>query len=523
MNHLMRGKRRNWVCLSLLAAAGLILWLGYQRRSGEPLAPVSPPIARPGTLAAPAPLDRTAPDKTLPPASLRLANTRSSPGQLLANPRAILLENALFDTALPVVPPPLALRTKGDSGTYIVQSRRPPGRWFRTLLTDAGAAVVAYIPNRAYLVRAPRSVARFLEASPLVQSVLPYEPYYKLKAELLALGVEGRPMAPETRLRVVLFADSEARTRQDLEALGAVVIAEDQSPFGPTLELRFPRLGNDERPGLLAGLACLPGIQEIEPIHPRLPANDLVRATTGIAPTSIAATNYLNLTGANVLVEINDTGVDATHPDLAGRVSGDSTNSLTDFNGHGTHVAGIIAGSGQDSTAVTNAAGSLMPAVPGQFRGMAPSARLFATAGGTDTYLQQAAASTQALISNNSWTYASGGYDLAAASYDAAVRNASPAASGSQSVLFVFAAGNAGGGQDDGTGGQANSILSPATAKNVITVGALEAGPSTDGRGLGLLRSCHASVADQPTVAPAHRHQQPRRRFFQPRKRRPRG
>ena len=49
-----------------------------------------------------------------------------------------------------------------------------------------------------------------------------------------------------------------------------------------------------------------------------------------------------------------------------------------------------------------------------------------------------------------------------------------PGNTGSQPVLFVFAAGNNGGGDDDGTGGSGDTILSPGTAKNVITVGALE-------------------------------------------------
>ena len=45
---------------------------------------------------------------------------------------------------------------------------------------------------------------------------------------------------------------------------------------------------------------------------------------------------------------------------------------------------------------------------------------------------------------------------------------------GSQPVLFVFGAGNAGNGAADGSGGSPDSIQSPATAKNVITVGAIE-------------------------------------------------
>ncbi len=63
---------------------------------------------------------------------------------------------------------------------------------------------------------------------------------------------------------------------------------------------------------------------------------------------------------------------------------------------------------------------------------------------------------------------------MAAASYDFATRDALPFSTGSQPVLFVFSAGNGGEGTDLGTQGAADTIMSPGTAKNVITVGALE-------------------------------------------------
>lgn len=75
-------------------------------------------------------------------------------------------------------------------------------------------------------------------------------------------------------------------------------------------------------------------------------------------------------------------------------------------------------------------------------------------------------------ISSNSWGPPAGGaYNADAQAYDALVRDAQPAGStfptdGNQEYTIVFSAGNSGSGT--------NTISSPGTAKNVITVGAAE-------------------------------------------------
>lgn len=82
------------------------------------------------------------------------------------------------------------------------------------------------------------------------------------------------------------------------------------------------------------------------------------------APAAWAA----GYTGGAVPVGVLDTGVDATHPDLAQAVAASA--DLTDGGdgidraGHGTHVASIIAGSGAASA--------------GRYRGMAPDVQLYA-------------------------------------------------------------------------------------------------------------------------------------------------
>jgi subtilisin family serine protease/subtilisin-like proprotein convertase family protein len=482
----------------LLLVGGASFW---HAKRGFPQAIVQPATA--STSLEPLPLLSQSPNvPALQPTSpLRLTNTATPLSQLVHNRRAVLLENAWLDTsglartgqgqvAGPVSGLPLAipehLRAPGEPGAYVVQSRGPLDDTFRALLWTSGASIVSYIPNNAYLVRASASAAQQLGANPRTQAVLPYEPYYKLQPALLEIAAAQKPLLPGTELKVLLFPEARAGALEGLRDLGLELLSEEHSPFGPVLHVRAanPRRQSSgiEAASILSALAQLPAVQRIELPHARVLANDLSRARVGVAADSVCRENYLGLTGTNVLVNVNDSGVDDSHADLTNRVFSDHPVSLTDTNGHGTHVAGIIAGSGLESTSVAYASGSVMPAASNQFRGLAPAARLFvmeadpnARPSSSDTYLQETAARTNAFISNNSWHYDNDTtYDLAAASYDAAVRDALPGVSGSQPVLFVFGAGNAGNGADDGTGGSPDSVQSPGTAKNVITVGAID-------------------------------------------------
>ncbi len=536
-------------CVFALAGA----WL-FWPRGGAPSPGRSPAAAvasAPGAVARPG---VAVPENTGSPSAagtnqlaFRLANTSkaSTPqgyDELTRAPHAILLENASIDTDTKLeLNLPSHLRAAGDPGAFIVQARGAIDGAFRAQLMAAGAQIVSYIPNNAFLVRLPSAGVPALAANARIQAVLPYEPYYKISSAmpagtmpqpsaaaaakisspprptLLDLAVKQKPLPAGTYLTLGLFRDGAAATEAQIVNLGGVIVGRDRSPFGPIVRVQAPA-------DWLA-LARLPGVQIVEPAHLRVSANDLSRPTLGVSATSVSPTNYLNLSGSNVLVEVNDTGIDAGHPDLTGRVSFDFTGSTNDTDGHGTFVAGQIAGDGTMSATVTNASGSIMPGTNGQFRGQAPLARLFSVGGigtrggvndtdladridlgGNDTnffyygltnffipgpsiylhhnaylappypdwYLQEAPAVTNALISNNSWNNGDAAYDLAAASYDAATRDALPEVTGPQSVLFVFSAGNYGGGNNLGNGGNSDSILSPATAKNVITVGALE-------------------------------------------------
>jgi subtilisin-like proprotein convertase family protein len=445
------------------------------------LASISPrPVATPASVVA-------EPDETEPPRDPRfphrLRNTTRPIEQLARMDSAVLLENAFLDTARGIeLPIPDHLRAEADPGSFIVQSHAALDNTFYGRLREAGAEFIAYVPNHAALVRADAAAARQLAALPSIRAVLPYEPYFKVAQNLLSFAVEEQALPPEQLLNLVLFPGEREATLTALETLGMEAIAEDRTPFGPLVTI-VPL------PDSLPELARLRGVQRIEPSAPRVLLNDRARVRMRIAEDTFALTNHFNLTGTNIIVNVNDTGVDAQHPDLRRRVFSTDTNAFTleDRDGHGTHVAVTLAGSGAESESVSNAFGSFPGA---DFRGMAPHVDLFVLpidlgAGPlvSDSYLQESAATNyfitegraNAFISNNSWAYDNQfDYNSAAASYDAAVRNALPFASGPHPGIYVFGAGNQGFGLDSGIGGVPGSILSPATAKNVITVGALE-------------------------------------------------
>lgn len=497
-----------WIVISLLSLAGAWYFWRLGDRWAVEKQSAREKLAVPGKKSSRLPTDVVIPAATAPMVlftqplqaqavaalhqdklKYHLSNTSKTPQQMLRDAHAVHLENALIDTRLPLaLNIPAHLRAAGEPGSYIVQSRGVIDDAFRAKLREAGADWISYIPNNAALVRATASTAQKLATQAGTQAVLPFEPYYKLIGAVLPAAISQDPIPEGLGLNVVVFADALAATKLELQKLGVAVVGESRSAFGPMLSVRPPEQN-------WFAVATLAGVQTVESWQPRVSANDRSRVRLGVSTNTLVENNYLNLTGSNVLVALVDSGVDVTHPDLTNRVF-TLTNYptlLVDSNGHGTHVAGIIAGTGVVCTNPVNVGGRLAAMDFGSvtnagFRGKAPAANLFAlplvlannrsgsdAGGGSDAFLQERAAETNALISNNSWHYANQNtYSIAAASYDAAVRDALPGATGSQPVQFVFAAGNSGGGGDNGQGGSSDTIMSPGTAKNVITVGSIE-------------------------------------------------
>ncbi|MEV0681442.1 S8 family serine peptidase [Actinosynnema sp. NPDC050436] len=164
------------------------------------------------------------------------------------------------------------------------------------------------------------------------------------------------------------------------------------------------------------------------------------------------------LDGRGVKVAVVDTGVDARHPDLAGRVaaaedfSGDG--DATDHNGHGTHVASTIAGDGKASG--------------GRYRGVAPAATLLSA----KVFGQSGEGDTSQVMAGVEWAVAQGA-DVVNLSLGAGPTDGMDPLSGlidrlsaKTGTLFVVAAGNAGPAD--------RSVTTPGAASSALTVGAVD-------------------------------------------------
>lgn len=207
----------------------------------------------------------------------------------------------------------------------------------------------------------------------------------------------------------------------------------------------------------------------------------------------------LRTSGGHPIVAVFDTGYDdgsgvggSYHPDLAGKLVAEgnyvlnwNTPAIEDTRGHGTMVAGIIAGNGTLSGKKDKQGFYLGT-------GIAPDVKLVAVQvmdskdqppcvlkhsfGDPPTKIDEAIAFSRvagAVIGNHSWNMGFTTYDSMARLFDQRVIDGAPSTPGLQPMTMVVAAGNAG--IQTGSG-----ILSPANAKNVIAVGATQSyRPST--------------------------------------------
>lgn len=217
-----------------------------------------------------------------------------------------------------------------------------PGRerigFFRETHTPARPGDITVVPSDALaLVASGRLDSRLFDVSELLRQHLADSAG---SLPLIVTASDGSPAATPPATTAV----------RDLPSVRGTALRQDR------------RRGTEFWSWLTAGSALRAGVGKVWLDGLAAPALDVSVPQIG-APAAWQA----GYTGRGVTVGVLDTGVRADHPDLAGKVveAQDFTGTRPDAGddlGHGTHVAGIIAGSGAASG--------------GRYRGVAPDARL---------------------------------------------------------------------------------------------------------------------------------------------------
>jgi hypothetical protein len=394
-----------------------------------------------------------------------------------------------------------------EPGYYFVQFTGPITREMKGRAEQAGADLLSYVPNNAYLARMSEETRRQVEELPIVRWVGIYQPAFRISEPLRSRVEKGliekpppsrelkiqppagaAPAGPQRlQLTVLVFQGEEPeRVGAEIESLGGTVAMTSKDSRGSKLLVEIP-------PERLDDLARIQGVKWIEPFELPTLRNDTARGVINVAPVWSAPPG---LTGAGQIIAVADTGLDSgvndatLHDDFEGRVvaldsspvqaylgvlNAGADDGASDLDsGHGTHVAGSCVGDGTVSG--------------GAFSGVAPDAGLVfhaieqwtdQTAPDPDGYsltgipfdlapFFQQAYDAGARIHTNSW----GGGDPG--EYDAFSEDVDQFVWDHPDALILYAAGNDGEDADLDSVIDAGSVTPPGTCKNCLTVGASE-------------------------------------------------
>jgi subtilisin family serine protease len=376
---------------------------------------------------------------------------------------------------------------------FVVQFKNVPNESDRAALISRGAQIFKYLPDDAYIIRATTQSIKQIHALNQINAVVPYTNKFKVSPDFAPFSV-----FTSDKTESVLIKTFKAQfTKEVLESIKAVSSnIEIEVAEGSAILLNIPQ-------NLIARVAAIQGIDHVQPyvkmelvgmglkdllaptpsedtpVNPPAPTGDYTDLSgyeDGTKVMNFDSAWAAGLTGQGQLAAMADTGLDSgdaatIHSDFGGAIQsgyihGLFAKSWSDPMGHGTHVAGSILSRGTNSG--------------GKIKGGAYDAKIIAQGMWSpmmenltvppqlDSLFKQAY-TDGARVHSNSWGAARnfGSYDNFAVQADEFVWN-------NPEMLPVFAAGNSGVDHDKDGRIDPNSIGTPGTAKNVLTVGASE-------------------------------------------------
>ncbi len=404
-----------------------------------------------------------------------------------ARPAPIYIQSGAFIPQAGVSEKSINAALANGSKYFIIQFSGPVQQEWKDALTAQGIEILHYIPDYAFKVRMNPTAAAFLARQAYVSAAIPFQGRFKLGPSMVA---DSSPRI--YRIRVENGADA-ASTQKLIARAGIEILSAD----GDSLYI-------------VADSAQVNSVADIEDVASINNFYLNESHSTGARPAgnevgggSIIGANVANARGydgSTQIVAVADTGLGggtaaSAHADIpAARVTGifnwagtaggcfqtiTNDGAIDVDSGHGTHTAGSVLSDGNAS---------------GIGKGSAPAARLVFQStenwvkilnlcktlyGYTDGYyltglpsdlklLFQEAYNAGARVHSNSWGSAvAGDYTADSVNVDSFVWT-------NRDMVITFSAGN------EGTDANADGLIdndsigSPGTSKNVITVGASE-------------------------------------------------
>jgi serine protease AprX len=397
-----------------------------------------------------------------PPIRLKVGAFSPAAGERLPLPSRLSIDPGSLDVSKPEY--------------YIVQFSGPVQQIWLEQISTTGGEIKSYIPDFAFKVRMTPEMATVISQLTNVLWVGIYQPGYKLDPSLVRGG------AQLYKLRVEIGADNHQIVAA-IQDTGTTIVRQD----GDFLVV----LASSSQLDALARVSDVAWIENFRFFekHNEYGGGVIMGSNTA---------NANGYDGSSQIVAVADTGlgsgiISTAHPDIpAERIAAIQDFSALDDpdcydvipdgpqdvdSGHGTHTALSVLGDGGAS---------------GEGKGVAPAARLIFQA--VEEYLDiikscipkypdgyyligipldladlfQPAYNAGARVHSNSWgSDAAGDYTPDSASADSFIWN-------NPDFLITFSSGNAGIDADSNGVIDSGSVGSPATAKNVLTVGASE-------------------------------------------------
>lgn len=349
--------------------------------------------------------------------------------------------------------------TINQEDLYLVNFKGPMNSAYRTQFTDHAITLTSFHDGEneySYSAFLTKEQYEYLAGQDITASMHKYDMERKLSDSIVQKL--SQPDSDFESLVTDITFDIVLSDEKYLEKITETITTSEQATIIDS-GLNIIRIKTNPKSELFAALANSPCVSSIALYEPPTLFCDVCRQSVGLE-FSNPANGFL---GESETVGVIDSGIDDTHPDLKNRIKAAlqfGEGIKLDQVGHGTHVAGIICGDGTASN--------------GKITGMAPKAQVVSvgivtTSGELDLpvdigrLLKIAADNGAKIINLSLGKKVSGDYHLGSFSVDKYVYE-------NPEILVVVAAGN------DGNAIQGRlaykTVGAPATAKNVLTVGA---------------------------------------------------